>query len=198
MELQYHVYKRFFRSGWVIKDSKSAVLYSMNAKHLYKHKVGAKRIVASMKHDTEEGYSIHLQDEDKTFATFGYSGNISRENVYVSFKFEGQKFRWDRTIPASRSQLNAVARFDQTQYSIAKVGCLRVQFDSPEIAAILATIFIAQELLRMSGLTLVLSKLTEEDSDEPGEYITERVTLERRLWEVKSALEMSSSHCGIW
>jgi hypothetical protein len=50
----------------------------------------------------------------------------------------------------------------------------------------------------MSGLTLVLSKLTEEDSDEPGEYITERVTLERRLWEVKSALEMSSSHCGIW
>ena len=65
-------------------------------------------------------------------------------------------------------------------------------------SAVSASIFIAQELLRMSGLTLVLSKLTEEDSDEPGEYITERVTLERRLWEVKSALEMSSSHCGIW
>src|SRR5271154_3033473 len=75
MELQYHVYKKFFRSGWVITDCKSAILYSMNAKHLYKHEVGGKRIVASMKHDTEEGYSINLEDEDKTFATYRCSGN---------------------------------------------------------------------------------------------------------------------------
>ena len=198
MELQYHVYKKLFRSGWVIKDSKSAVLYSINAKHLHKHEVSGKRIVASMKHDTEEGYSIHLEDEDKTFATYRYSGDLSREYVYaMSFELDGQKFRWDVSLsPLPSRRVNEVGRFDHiTQYSIAKVGCLRVRLDSPKIAAILATFFFAQKVLGMSGSTLVLSKLTDEDSDEPGEKIyswarreTESVTAQRRRWETESAL----------
>jgi hypothetical protein len=172
MELQYHIYKSFFGSGWTIKDSsKSAVLYSMNAKHLYKHEDGGKRIVASMKHDTEEGYSIHLQDEDKRFAL---SSNLSGDSWKwnVSFEFEDQKFRWASSVSALLSQngVKTVAQFvHNAQYSIANVGSLYVRVNSHKFAVILTTIFIAQRLLRgRESFTLVLSRLTEEIGDFAG------------------------------
>jgi len=165
MEVQYHVYKSFFPSGWIIKDSKSAVLYSMNAEHLYKHEAGRKQSVADI-HVTDDDYYIQLDDPDEPFLVSSYLPDSSTGNV--SFEFEDQKFRWDRSAStlASPSGLKAVARFDRTPYSIAKIGCLHVGFGSYKIAAILTTIFIAQRLLRKRGARFVLSMLTEAGSEE--------------------------------
>jgi len=169
------------------------VVYSINAKHLYKHDVNGKRIVASIKQPTDEEYFIHLQDNDKTIAIDGYLGDSSMGNV--SFEFEDQRFRWNRSpskLPSSNGP-NAVARFDRVHYSIAKVGHLsHVGFESHMIALILTTIFIARKLLRMKGSTLVLLMLTEGLHESPGS-IGSRAILQRKLIETKRALELHSS-----
>jgi len=145
----------------------------MTAQHLYKHEAGEKRIVASINHDTERGYSIHLPDEDKTLnPIYNDLGGSSMRNV--SFEFDGQKFQWDRGRSASWSPnhgYKAVADFLPATFPIGKVGYLEfLESEFHKIAA-LTTIFVAQRFRHMSGARLVLWRVKDESPEDRRERI---------------------------